>query len=94
MEGIMSSKRINERGDFLFTVREFGPPTMGLFIAAEPRSLITKFLGNSAQLAFDIKTKDPDKAQLIADFLNENIATLSFTYFDGHPMYDASTSRE
>ena len=85
----MSSKARTERGDFLFAVKEFGPPSMGLFITAEPRGITTTLVGDSAFFAFDIKTKNIDEAERIADFLNKNVESVSFTIFDDHPMYDA-----
>jgi hypothetical protein len=84
----MSSKSRTERGEFLFAVKEFGPPTMGLFIMAEPRGATTTLVGDSAFFAFDIKTKNPAEAEHIADFLNKNIESVSFTIFDEHPMYN------
>jgi hypothetical protein len=82
----MSSTARTERGEFLFTVKESG---VGLFIAAEPRRTTTTLVGDSAFFSFDLKTKNPAEAQHIADFLNKNIASVSFTIFDKHPMYHA-----
>jgi hypothetical protein len=84
-----SSKARTERGDFLFAVKEFGPPSMGLFITGEPRGNTTTLVGESAFFAFDLKTKNINEAEIVADFLNQHIESVSFTIFDDHPMYNA-----
>jgi hypothetical protein len=56
--------------------------SLGLFIAAEPRGDTT----------FEIKTKNGAEAQHIADFLNKNIESISFTIFEDHPMFDYNPS--
>jgi hypothetical protein len=66
--------------------------SLGLFIAAEPRGDTTTLVGNSAILTFEIKTKNGAEAQHIADFLNKNIESISFTIFEDHPMFDYNPS--
>lgn len=87
------SQARTERGDFLFAVKEYGDGTP--FIAAEPRRLTTTLVGGSAFLAFNLNLGvTMAQAQGVADYLNKNIDTVSFTIFGDHPMFKAVPPKE
>jgi hypothetical protein len=82
------SQARTERGDFLFAVKEYGDGTP--FIAVEPRRLTTTLVGGDALLAFDLNPGvTMAQAQSIAEYLNKNISSVSFTVFGTHPMFEA-----
>ena len=80
------SKARTERGEFLFVVKENadGKP----FIFTEPRRQTMPSL-KEAFIAFDLPTgMKIGQAQTIADFMNRNLAGMSMTIFDTHPLYN------
>jgi hypothetical protein len=86
----MGTKARTERGDFLFAVKEFGGPNYEPWIMAEPRHITTTLVGQGAFVGFTLHTKNLAEAEKIARFLNDNIDEITFTIFDGHPMFSVS----
>ena len=88
------TKARTERGDFLFKVSIYGDKGYSPFISTEPRRITTSLVGKDGFVAFDLKTKDFEEAERIADFLNEHIERIAFTIFEGHPMFNVKPPNE
>lgn len=79
------SKARTEHGSYLFTVKEAadGSP----WIMLEPRRTDVTAL-KEAFIGFGLRQGTTiEKAQEVADYLNRNLADLSFTMFDDHRYY-------
>ena len=79
------SQARTERGEFRFKVSEFADGTP--WIMTEPLRSTMPVLEN-AFIGFDL----PDgtslqRAQEVADYMNGNLAGISMTIFDDHPMF-------
>ena len=69
-----------ERGTYVFTVKEYGEGTP--WIALEPLRNGLNVLGNGF-LGFDLPGRTTyEQAQEIANFLNEKIVQISYTWFE------------
>ncbi len=84
----MGTDARTERGKFVFTVKEFADGTP--WIMAEPTREAMPIL-DEAFIGFDL----PDgttfaQARKVAAFMNENLARISMTIFDTHPMFKSS----
>ena len=79
------SQARTEHGDFLFKVSESADCT--LWISTEPRGKGIPAL-DKAFIGFGLPEGTTlAQAQKIADFMNNNLTTISLTIFDTHPLY-------
>jgi hypothetical protein len=77
-----------ERGKFTFTVSEFSNHTF--FIYTEPDRRTMPAL-EDAFIGFDLPEGTTlEQAHNVADFMNKNLAGISLTIFDTHPLYEQS----
>lgn len=66
-----------ELGDVRFKVKEGLPDPYSVWIEAEPQSRDGALPGGIAGLRFTLYTKDPEEAEKIAEFLNEEVRQIS-----------------
>ncbi len=76
---VKSETAETETADYAFTVKEGGRGEP--FIACEPRGGTLSILGKDAQLSLGLNTISIEKAQEIANYLNDNISDISVTRF-------------
>ena len=81
----METQARTERGEYLFKVKEYADGTP--WITAEPRLKEMPILDN-AFIGFGLpKGSSYQYAEKVAKFMNENLASISMTIFDTHPMF-------
>jgi hypothetical protein len=84
----MGTDARTERGKFAFTVKEFADGTP--WIMTEPLRKTMPIL-DEAFIGFDLPDGTTfEQARKVAAFMNENIAGVSMTIFDTHPMFKTS----
>jgi hypothetical protein len=80
------SKPRTERGKVSFTVKEFADGTPWIMTEQDHKSMPAL---ENAFIAFELNDHTTlEQAQRIADFMNKNLATVSMTIFDDHPLYN------
>jgi hypothetical protein len=85
-KNIMGANARTERGRFSFKVKEFADGTPFIFAEGPDHSTMASL--DDAFIAFDLDAGTTlEQAQRIADFMNKNLAGMSMTIFDTHPLY-------
>ena len=83
----MSDIAKTEHADFKFRVSEF---ERGAYVSTEPiHNNEMKVLSNQALLFFELYDDSIENAERVAKFMNEHIANLGVTVFNGHPMFSS-----
>jgi hypothetical protein len=86
----MGTDARTERGKFAFTVKEFADGTP--WIMTEPLHKTMPIL-DEAFIGFDLPDGTTfEQARKVAAFMDENLAGISVTIFDTHPMFKTSRS--
>ena len=87
----MGSKARTEHGSVRFTVKEWADGSPWIMVEHEHQGMPAL---DKAFIGFGLPNRTSlDPAHRIADFMNNNLANVSLTLFDDHPLYSRGVKR-